>query len=155
MPTRFIAVSGATPQDAAAVAHGRLFLARRSRLQAFEMTEGRLLWESSLAVPEAGFYRVPRRIRASGKVLRAGRERLLHLSDGDAEVVVRCHDEASGRVRWERRVPTPAPLSWTEPAPACEGAATEEIDAFLPEQLPGLAVARTTRTSTYSVPGQG
>lgn len=151
----FIAVPGVTPRDEAAAADGRLFLATRGRLLAFGMEEGRLIWESSHAVPEPAFYRVPRRIRASGKTLRPGQDGLIHLLDGDADVIVRCHDETTGRVRWERRTPTPPPLSWTEPEPACEGAKTEEIDAFLPRQLPGLAVARTSRTSTHSLPGQG
>jgi outer membrane protein assembly factor BamB len=155
VPTIFIAVPGSTPKDEAAAADGRLFLATKNRLQAFEVAEGRLLWESSHAAPESVFYRVPRRIRASGKILRPLHDGLLHLSDGDADVIVRCHDAMTGRVRWERRTPTPAPLSWTEPAPACEGAKTEEIDAYLPLQIPGLAVARTTRTSTHSLPGQG
>jgi hypothetical protein len=155
MTTTFIAVPGSTPRDAAAAVDGRLFLATKTRVQAFGMAEGRLLWESSHAAPQPVFYRVPRRIRASGKILRPDEGGLLHLSDGEADVVVRCHDETSGRVRWERRAPTPAPLPWTEPSPACEGAKTEEIHAFLLRDLPGLAVARTSRTSTHSLPGQG
>ena len=62
MTTTFIANPGATPQDAAAVADGRVFLATRTRLQAFGMWDARLLWECALAVPEPRFYRVPRRI---------------------------------------------------------------------------------------------
>ena len=155
MPTTFIVVSGATPQDAAAAADGRLFLANRSRLRAFGITDGRLLWESSHEVPEPVFYRVPRRIRTSGKRLRPGGGGLLHLSDGETDVVVRCHDVTSGGIRWERRIPAPPPLPWTEPRPACEGAKTEEIDAFLLQQMGGLGISRTSRTSTHSLPGQG
>src|SRR5688572_15243967 len=151
----FIAVPGVTTLDKTAAADGRLFLATRGRLQAFGMAEGRPIWESSHAVPEPVFYRVPRRIRASGKTLRPGQDGLMHLVDGDADVIVRCHDEATGRVRWERRTPTPPPLPWTEPEPAWEGARTEEIDAFLTLHLPGLAVARTSRRSMRSLPGQG
>ncbi len=151
----FIAIPGSTTRDEAVAADGLLFLATRTRLQSFGMMEGRLIWESSHEVPEPVFYRVPRRIRASGKILRPGQDGLLHLSDGDTDVIVRCHDEMTGRVRWERHMPTPPPLPWTEPAPACEGAKTEEIDAFLPRQVPGLAVARTSRTSTHSLPGLG
>jgi hypothetical protein len=155
MATMFIAVPGSNPRDGASVADGRLFLASRTRLQAFGMKEGRLLWETSHAAPESIFYRVPRRISATGKILCPSEEGLLHLSDGETDVVIRCHDETSGRVRWERRVPTPPPLPWTEPAPACENARTEEIDAFLAQETPSLAVARTSRTATHSVPGKG
>ena len=155
MPTTFVAIPGSTTQDPAAAADGRLFLANRSRLQAFGMTDGRLLWESSQAVPEPAFYRVPRRIRASGNRLRPGGNEVLHLSDGETDAIVRSHDATSGGIRWERRIPTPPPLPWTEPAPACEGARTEEIDAFLPRQIAGLVIARTSRTSTLSVPGLG
>jgi hypothetical protein len=155
MPTIFIAVPGASPRDAVAVADGRLFLATRNHLQAFGMRDARLVWECPVAVPEPRFYRVPRRIHATGKTLRPGEDGLLHLSDGEAEVIVRCHDPASGRIRWERRIPTPAPLPWTEAAPVSELAKTEEIDAFLLRQPLGLAVARSTRTSTHSLPGQG
>jgi hypothetical protein len=87
--------------------------------------------------------------------LRPGQDGVLHLSDGEADVVVRCYDETSGRLLWERRVPTPPALPWTEPAPACDGAVTEEIDAFLPRQSLSVAIARTTRTSTHSLPGKG
>jgi len=155
MLTSFIAVPGSEPRNQAAVADGRLFLATRTGLHAFAMTDGRRLWESPVAVPGPAFYRVPRRIRASGKTLRPGDGGVLHLSEGETDVVLRCHEEATGRVRWERRVPTPAPLPWTEPAPACDGARTEEIDAFLPRQSPGVAVARTSRTSSHYVPGEG
>jgi hypothetical protein len=155
MSTSFIAVADSTTRDQAAAADGRLFLATRSGLRAFGMNDGRLLWEASHVRPEPAFYRVPRRIRAAGKTLRPGANGLLCLSDGETDVVVHCHDEASGRVCWERRIQTPPPLPWTESEPACEDAKTEQIDAFLPGEIAGLAVARSSRTSTHSLPGQG
>jgi hypothetical protein len=155
MPRTFMPVSGSTPQDAVAAADGRVFLANGRRLQAFGIADGRLLWECSHEVPEPVFYRVPRRIRASGKRLRPGDDGLLHLSDGETDVIVRCHDVTSGGIRWERRIPAPPPLSWTEPRPACEGAKTEEIDAFLLRPMAGLGISRTSRTSTHSLPGLG
>lgn len=151
----FIPVSGATAQDAAAVADGRLFLANRKRLRAFAIADGRPVWECSQEVPEPSFYRVPRRIRTSGKRLRPTDEGLLHLSDGETDVIVRCHEVTSGGIRWERRIPTPPPLPWTEPRPVCEDAATEEIDAFLSRQMAGLGISRTSRRSTHSLPGRG
>lgn len=151
----FLPVSELKPQQADSLVEGNvLYLASKTLLRAFDLNAATPLWKLKHAAPDPKHYRVPRRLRSSGALLFSSKTGIVHLTDSEGGVIVRCHDKSTGMTLWERNVATPSPLPWTEPEPACDGAQTEELTAFLARDGlggPALVVNRTSRRSTHSL----
>jgi hypothetical protein len=151
---RLLALEGIDPTRAHWQIVGRiLYLAEGQKLFAVDLSDLSLVWRAEIPKPLPRSYTVPRRSRAGGRNLWVSVGRILHLVDTEEGVRIRALDALTGRTEWERDFPTPPPLCWTEPRPVCEGARTEEIDAFLLRDPPEAAVvaqARTTRRSEIS-----
>ncbi len=123
-----------------------LFLVRGDDLIAVAPRDGRHSWTSLQNRPAPDYYRVPRRLKKSGRRLWARKGFVAFVFDTATGVRVQGYDSRSGRVEWHTDFDTPPPLPWTEKEPAWPDAETEELSAFLADAAElVLVVHRTSR----------